>query len=224
MLDNIEREIFHKILNQLGIELKLRSWKGGPPDKKNASSNIFQLWSKSTDRPLLSMTVDQSSPPTYARLADNSGEAARFLLEECVGLVETMPPQPSKYMPNPVFGCANLEAAAIKLGLLTDYDWLGNIVEESLDEDRCKELIGKLCHSLGWRVQPDPDMPYVMLDHKDNCAAYGRSWLELFICFSNFSNTAYGRYCPFSDNYPKWALEPTASLEELAVKIDLNCS
>lgn len=221
MLDNIEREIFHKILNQLGIELKLRSWRGGPPDKKNASSNIFQLWSKSTDRPLLSVTIDRSSPPTYARLADNDCEAARFLLEECVGLVETMPPQPSKYVPNPVFGCANLEAAAMKLSLLTDYDWLGNIVEESLDEDRCKELIGKLCHSLGWRVQPDPDMPYVMLDHKDNCAAYGRSWLGLFICFSNM---AYGRCCPFSDNYPKWALEPTASLEELAVKIDLNCS
>ena len=140
MLDNIEREIFHKILNQLGIELKLRSWRGGMPDKKNASSNIFQLWSKSTDRPLLSMTIDRSSPPTYARLADNDREAARFLLEECVGLIETLPPQPSKYMPNPVFGCANLEAAAIKLDLLTGFD---EVVNGELEEDdyRAKKII-----------------------------------------------------------------------------------
>ncbi len=95
------------------------------------------------------------------------------------------------------------------------------MMEENLDKDRCKELIGKLCHSLGWRVEADLDMPYVMLDHTGRCAAYGRSWLDLFICFSSM---AYGRCCPFTDNYPKWALEPTASLEELAIKIDLNCS
>lgn len=90
-----------------------------------------------------------------------------------------------------------------------------------MTEDRCRELIGKLCGALGWEVQRDPDMPYVMLDHTGRCAAYGRSWLGLFI---NFSNMAYGRCCPFSDNYPKWALEPTDSLEELAIKIDLHCS
>lgn len=132
MLTQSDREIFNKILNQLGIELKLRSWKGGLPDKKNVSSNIFQIWSKSTDRPLLSVTIDRSWPPTYARLADNAGEAARFLLEECVGLVETLQPQPSKYMPNPIFGCANLEAAALKLDLLTSGD---EVVKGELEED-----------------------------------------------------------------------------------------
>lgn len=90
-----------------------------------------------------------------------------------------------------------------------------------MDEDRCRELIGKLCSALGWRIEPDDMWPYVMLDHTGNCAAYGRSWLGLFCCFSSI---AYGRCCPFSDNYPKWALEePTDSLEELAVKIDLYC-
>jgi hypothetical protein len=95
------------------------------------------------------------------------------------------------------------------------------MITESLNEDRCKELIGKLCSALGWEVQRDPDMPHVMLDHTGKCAAYGRSWFELFNCFSNM---AYGRCCPFSDNYPKWALVPTASHEELAVKIDLFCN
>ena len=95
-------------------------------------------------------------------------------------------------------------------------------MEENLDEDRCKELIGKLCSALGWEVRPDPDMwSHVMWDHTGNCAAYGGSWLGLFICFSSM---AYGRCCPFTNNYPKWAPVPTASLEELAVKIDLNCS
>lgn len=88
-----------------------------------------------------------------------------------------------------------------------------------MNEDRCKELISKLCSALGWEVQLDSDMwPYVMFDHTGNCAAYGISWLELFVCFSNM---AYGRCCPFSDNYPKWALVPIVSLEELAIKIDL---
>ena len=92
---------------------------------------------------------------------------------------------------------------------------------EDLDEGRCKELVGKLCSALGWEVQPYPGMPYVMLDQTGQCAAYGRSWLGLFVCFSNI---AYGRCCPLSNNYPKWALEPTTSLEELAIKVDLCCS
>lgn len=124
MLTKSDREIFHRLLDYLGVELKLRSWRGGPPDKSNASSNIFQLWSKSMDRPLLAVSVNQSSL-TYARLADNASEAARFLLEECVGLIETLPPQPSRYVPNSFFGCSSLEAAALKLDLLTGHDWLG---------------------------------------------------------------------------------------------------
>lgn len=147
MLTKSDREIFHRLLDYLGVELQLRSWRGGLPDKENASSNIFQLWSKSMDRPLLAVSVNRSSL-TYARLADNASEAARFLLEECVGLIETSPPQPSRYVPNPFFGCSSLEAAALKLDLLTGCD---KAVKGELEEDdhgaNQKRRSSKICSS-----------------------------------------------------------------------------
>lgn len=78
------------------------------------------------------MSINRSSPLTYARLADNASEAARFLLEECVGLIETSPPQPSRYVPNSFFGCSSLEAAALKLDLLAGCD---KAVKGELEED-----------------------------------------------------------------------------------------
>ena len=52
----------------------------------------------------------------------------RFLLESCVDFIDVSHKDPNaswrvkKVIENPFFGCASLEAAAIKLRLLTDGD------------------------------------------------------------------------------------------------------
>ena len=87
-------------------------------------------------------------------------------------------------------------------------------------EEKCKELVGKLCCALGWKVVQDLDMPYALLKSDGKCGAYGHSWPGLL---ANFESMAW-RWCvPFSDGFSEWA-KTCSSLEEFAVMIDLCCA
>lgn len=100
-------------------------------------------------------------------------------------------------------------------------DWLETAERHNLaTEERCKELVGKLCCALGWKVVQDPDMPYVLLKSNGKCGAYGHSWSGLL---ASFESIAWGQCVPFSDGFPEWA-KTCSSLEELAVMIDLCCA
>lgn len=85
-----------------------------------------------------------------------------------------------------------------------------------LDEERCRELVGKLCSGLGWEVRPVPGMPYVLFTRGDRCCAFGNTWKEL--CES-FCENSYGFAYPFVD-VPKWTRR-CSSPEELAMKIEV---
>lgn len=159
MLTKSGREIFHKLLDYLGVELRLRCVSGGPPDRNSASNNGLCFYAKDTGRILSETAADFEFEDGWN--AGDEQNAARFLFESCVGFIDVSHRDPNaswrvkKVIENPFFGCSSLEAAALKLDILTG----GNGAvkddgkEENLDKDRCKELVGKLCQSLGWRAE-----------------------------------------------------------------------
>ena len=95
-----------------------------------------------------------------------------------------------------------------------------------MTEDRCRELVGKLCRACKWEVRPIPGIDLVLFTSEDRWVAFGWSWQDVFTCFCE---CACGRLShnfqlglPASD-IPQWARQ-CSSPEELAVKIDLNCA
>ena len=88
-----------------------------------------------------------------------------------------------------------------------------------MTEDKCRELVDKICSTLNWKVEQYPNMPRVLLISKGKLCAYGYSWLGLF---NSIATIGFGRCSPFSDDFPEWMKE-CSSCEELAVKIDLHC-
>ena len=115
MLTESEREIFYKLLDYLGVELQPRCVSGGPPDRNNASNNGFYFFSKS-GKFLYEQTVDFSYFEGW-NMGDEEN-AARFLLESCLGFYH-LRDEDGTSIPNPFFGCSSLEAAALKLDILT---------------------------------------------------------------------------------------------------------
>lgn len=84
-----------------------------------------------------------------------------------------------------------------------------------LDEERCRELVEKLCSGLGWEVRSVPEMPYVLFTSEDRWCAFGGTWKSLY---ANFCENAYGFAYPYVD-VPRWAR--CSSPEELAMKIEV---
>jgi len=84
-----------------------------------------------------------------------------------------------------------------------------------LGEERCRELVGKLCSGLGWEVRPMLETPYVLFTGEDRWCAFGGTWKELY---ESFCESAYGFAFPFVD-IPRWARR-CSSPEELALKIE----
>lgn len=126
MLTQSDREVFHRILDYLGVKLELRSITGGAP-KQNASSNSLYFYTKSTNTLLFEKIKDYDDDVSNWKLT-SEGDAAKFLLEN---LVEFLNISFSKdkacqmYMgtiKNPFLGCSNLEEAALKLDILTGGD------------------------------------------------------------------------------------------------------
>lgn len=87
-----------------------------------------------------------------------------------------------------------------------------------LDEERCRELVGKLCSGLGWKVGPEPGMPHVLFTGEGRWIAFGGTWKSLY---ENFCESAYGFACPFVGGIPRWAML-CSSPEELALKIEVS--
>lgn len=114
MLTKSEREMFEKLLDFLGIELRYRGLGGGEPDKNNASCNGLYFYSK-TGRLLYEQTVDFSHLERW-NMGDEKN-AARFLLESCLGF-HYLRDEDGTSIPNPFFGCHSLEEAMVKLDLL----------------------------------------------------------------------------------------------------------
>ena len=119
MLSKEDRDIFNKLLDYLGVELRLRCVNGGPPDRNNASNNGLFFYSKELNHRLLEKTIDY-----YYNNSWNVGDeknAARFLFKKCIDFIEPSTCFCLKpIIHNPFFGCANLEEAAIRLDLLID--------------------------------------------------------------------------------------------------------
>lgn len=92
-------------------------------------------------------------------------------------------------------------------------------VQCALPEDRCRELVEKLCRTYKWEVRPVPGVHLVLFTSEDRWVAFGWSWQDVFACFCE---SAYGLNYPFND-IPRWSRQ-CSSPEELAVKIDLNCA
>lgn len=126
MLTKSDREIFHKLLDYLGVELRLRCVSGGPPDRNNASNNGLYFYTKDTGHILLETTADFEFEDGWNVGDENN--AARFLLESCVDFIDVSHKDPNaswrvkKVIENPFFGCSSLEAAALKLDILTGGD------------------------------------------------------------------------------------------------------
>lgn len=120
MLTKSDREIFHKLLDYLGVELRLRCVSGGPPDRNNASNNGLYFYSKKTGRILLETTTSFSFHG--GRNLGDEKNAARFLLEGCIKFIDLELGVKENIIKNPFFGCASLEAAALKLDILTGGD------------------------------------------------------------------------------------------------------
>ena len=91
-----------------------------------------------------------------------------------------------------------------------------------LDEERCRELVGKLCSGLGWEVRPEPGMPHVLFTGEGRWIAFGGTWKSLYESFCESAYwfaSAYGVACPFVGGIPRWA-RLCSSPEELALKIE----
>lgn len=86
-----------------------------------------------------------------------------------------------------------------------------------LGEERCRELVGKLCSGLGWEVKRVAEMPYVLFTGEDRWCAFGNTWRELY---ENFYESASEFAYPFL-GIPRWA-RLCSSPEELAVKIEAS--
>lgn len=85
----------------------------------------------------------------------------------------------------------------------------------ALDEETCRELVGKLCSGLGWEVRRVAETPYVLFTREYRYCAFGGTWKELY---ESFCESAYGFAYPFVD-IPRWA-RSCSSPEELALKIE----
>ena len=126
MLTKSDREIFHKLLDYLGVELRLRCVSGGPPDRDNASNNGLYFYTKDTGHILFETSADYGFKGGW-NVGDEKN-AARFLLESCVDFIDVSHRDPNaswqdeKVIENPFFGCSSLEAAALKLDILTGGD------------------------------------------------------------------------------------------------------
>ena len=126
MLTKSDREIFYKLLDYLGVELRLRCVSGGPPDRDNASNNGLYFYTKDTGHILLETSADYGFKGGW-NVGDEKN-AARFLLESCVDFIAVSHKDPNapwrdeKVIENPFFGCSSLEAAALKLDILTGGD------------------------------------------------------------------------------------------------------
>lgn len=124
MLTQSDREIFHKLLDYLGVELRLRCVSGGPPDRNNASNNGLYFYTKDTGHILVETIIADSEFENGWNVGDEKN-AARFLLESCVGFIDVSHKDLNtswrvrKVIENPFFGCSSLEAAALKLDILT---------------------------------------------------------------------------------------------------------
>ena len=124
MLAKPVRGIFHKLLDYLGVELRLKSLKAGPPDKNDASNNGLYFYSKKSGKILLEKNAKTSYLDGW-NLGDEEN-AARFLLEDCIEFIDptglTISECKNAIIKNPFFGCSSLEAAALKLDILTGGD------------------------------------------------------------------------------------------------------
>lgn len=86
----------------------------------------------------------------------------------------------------------------------------------TLDEERCRTLVEKLCSRLGWSVRPAPAVQYVLLDRASRWITFGGSMTEVVGSLCDRSRT--GIVDP--DDLPAW-LRGCASPEELAMKIEV---
>ena len=113
MLDGESREIFYKILAYLGVELKVMSVIGGPPDKDNTANNTLYFCLKDTNSILLEKTNNFYICKSW-NVGDDEENVVRFLLENCIKFIDSY----NSVIKNPFYGCTSLEAAAMKLDLL----------------------------------------------------------------------------------------------------------
>lgn len=123
MQEKEKTEIFHRILDYLGVKLELRSITGDAPKQDDASSNSFYFYSKTTNTPLFEKIKYHDDTNNWKLTSES--DAAKFLLSNLVEFVNisfTEDRSCQVFMgkiKNPFFGCSNLEAAALKLDLLT---------------------------------------------------------------------------------------------------------
>lgn len=80
-----------------------------------------------------------------------------------------------------------------------------------LDEERCRELVGKLCSGLGWSVRERADIRYVLLNRAGGWITFGQSMTKIVMSLCEQ---------PPSYAIPKWILE-CSSPEELALKAEV---
>ena len=122
MLTKEDRIIFHKLLDYLGVELRLRCVGGGPPDRNNSANNGLYFYTKKDGHILLETTSNFGFEDSWN--VGGEKNAARFLLESCIDFIDVSYCNPNsswrtkKIIENPFFGCKSLEEAMIKLDLL----------------------------------------------------------------------------------------------------------
>lgn len=85
----------------------------------------------------------------------------------------------------------------------------------ALGEERCRDLVGKLCFRFGWSVRPVPGVHKVLFTGKNRWVAFGWTWSEVFACF--YDNV---HVFTMSPDIPAWT-RLCGSPEELALKIEV---
>ena len=87
----------------------------------------------------------------------------------------------------------------------------------ALGEERCRELVGKLCSGLGWSVRPGPSMRYVLFDEAGRWITFGQSMSDVVESLCDRSWTGIIDAVAM----PAW-LRECVSPEELAVKVEVS--
>lgn len=86
----------------------------------------------------------------------------------------------------------------------------------ALDEERCRDLVGKLCSGLGWSVRPAPAVRYVLFDRDGRWITFGQSMADVVVslCDRSYPDRSY------PDVLPAW-IRLCSSPEELALKTEV---
>ena len=88
----------------------------------------------------------------------------------------------------------------------------------ALDEEKCQELVEKLCSSLGWSVRQAPHARYMLFNRDNRWVTFGQSMAEIVesLCdpsWDGMAGIAYTLQMPAG-------LQGCASPEELALKAE----